>query len=416
MHTSTDGKAQGHLAAIAACAVRELRLIAGSYSILLVMMGGIFLYGLLYNYMYAPNLVRSVPLVVVDQSDTPLSRTYARLLDASPQVSVYGHTPDMPGARRLMKTDRVAGIVFLPEDFERRVGRGEQSVFLAFGSTSAFLDYAALEEAAAGAMQQLDERVRPEMAVFLPPAALYALAQVRAPEVVGTALYNPTEGYGSYLIPAVLVIILFQTLMMVIGMISGRERYDNSILFHARNGLDFARMADAVAGKSFIYCMLYALFALFLTGLLPHLFSIPHIGNAWDTVLLMIPYLLATCFFGLTGSLFFTDSESPILMIAFFSVGLIFLSGMSYPLELMPWYWRALHYAIPAPPAVLAYIQLNSMGATLSDVRTEYLTLWIQCAVYFVTACLAYRYNILRSLRRAAPARPAATHGDRSGE
>lgn len=57
-------------------------------------------------------------------------------------------------------------------------------------------------------------------------------------------------------------------------------------------------------------------------------------------IMLMIPFLLATSFFGLTASLFFTDSDAPLLMIAFFSVGLIFLSGVSYPIELMPWYWK----------------------------------------------------------------------------
>lgn len=41
--------------------------------------------------------------------------------------------------------------------------------------------------------------------------------------VEGTALYNYTEGYGSYLIPAVMVIIIFQTLLMVIGMVTGEE-------------------------------------------------------------------------------------------------------------------------------------------------------------------------------------------------
>ncbi len=369
------------------------------------MIGGIFVYGLLYNYMYAPNLIREAPVTVVDKSNTPLSRAYARLLDASPQVAVYSHAPDMPAAKTKMKTDRTVGIVFIPEDFESRVGRGEQSVFLAFGNTSAFLDFVALEEAAAGAMRELDGRVRPDMAVFLPPPALYAMSQTRAAEVVGTALYNPTEGYGSYLIPAVLIIIIFQTLLMVTGMIAGRERYEGTLLFHARNGIVFSRMADAVAGKTFAYCTLYAVFALFLVGLLPGLFSIPHIGSGWNTVMLFIPYLLATCFFGLTGSLFFADSESPILMITFFSVGLIFLSGISYPLELMPWYWRAFHFVIPAPPAVLAFIKLNSMDATMADIRTEYLTLWLQCAFYFVTACLVFRYNIRRAMGRRVPAR-----------
>jgi len=150
MKTSTE--TQGHLSAIATCAIREFRMIATSYSILLVMIGGIFVYGLLYNYMYAPNLIREAPVTVVDKSNTPLSRAYARLLDASPQVAVYSHAPDMPAAKTKMKTDRTVGIVFIPEDFESRVGRGEQSVFLAFGNTSAFLDFAALEEAGRGAL------------------------------------------------------------------------------------------------------------------------------------------------------------------------------------------------------------------------------------------------------------------------
>lgn len=403
----TSNNRESHLAAVSACVAREFRIIATSYSILLVMIGGIFVYGLLYNYMYAPNLIRDAPVVVVDASNTPLSREYARLLDASPQVAVYSHAPDMPAAKQMMKTRRTVGIVFLPSDFERRVGRGEQAVFLAFGNTSAFLDFAALEEAAAGSMTELDGRARPGMAVFLPLTALYAMSQVQTVEIVGTALYNPTEGYGSYLIPAVLIVIIFQTLMMVIGMISGRERYDNSILFHARNGLTFSRMIDVIAGKTFAYCTLYAVFALFLIGLLPRLFSIPDIGDGRNIVLLLVPYLLATCFFGLTGSLFFADSESPILMITFFSVGLIFLSGMSYPLELMPWYWQALHFVIPAPPAVLAYIKLNSMDASMNGIRTEYLTLWVQCAVYFFTACLAYRHNIRKALSRTGSV-PAA--------
>ena len=115
--------------------------------------------------------------------------------------------------------------------------------------------------------------------------------------------------------------------------------------------------------------------------------------------ILLIPFLLATSFFGLAASYFFTDSEAPLLMIAFFSVGLIFLSGVSYPLELMPWYWQMAHYIIPAAPATLAYVQLNSMGASIEQVGVEYVTLWVQCVVYFLLACWVYRRNILKASR-----------------
>ena len=100
---------------------------------------------------------------------------------------------------------------------------------------------------------------------------------------------------------------------------------------------------------------------------------------------------MATSFLGLAASRYFTDSEAPLLMIAFFSVGLIFLSGVSYPLELMSWYWRAAHYIFPAAPGTLAFVKLNSMGADMADIKPEYITLWIQVVVYFILSVWVYK-------------------------
>lgn len=377
--------------------IREFKTIATSYSILLVLIGGIFIYGLLYNYMYQPNLIRSAPIVIVDMSHSPLSREYTRLLEASPQVTIHSFSTDINSAEELMKKQETVGIIYIPQDFETRMGRGQQSVFLAMGNTSAFLNFASIQEATVGAMLELDARHRSDMVVFLPLTTLYAMSQSQTVNIVGSHLFNYTEGYGSYLIPAVLIVIIFQTLMMVIGMITGNERHEKSILYYEKNGFRFGNMALIILSKTFVYSMLYTVFAYFLIGLLPKIFSIPDIGNTGEIIMLLIPFFLASCFFGFTCSIFYTDSESPILMVAFFSVGLVFLSGISYPLELMPWYWQAVHYIIPAPSGVLAYIKVNSMGASLADIKTEYITLWIQCFVYFITACLAYRYNIKKA-------------------
>lgn len=379
----------------------EFKTIAGSYAILLVLMGGIFMYGLLYNYMYAPDLVRKVPVAVVDHSRSELSRRYIRLLGATPQVDIVTTAVGYPEAQDLMKSGQAAGILYLPDNFEERVSRGEQSVFIMYETTSAFLYYLAMQEASASSMLALNADYRPQMLVFLPRQAGAQLVSAQPIEVVGTALYNPTEGYGTYLIPSVLIVIIFQTLLMVIGMISGDERHSGSIVRFAGNPVDlsFGRMAQVVAGKTFVYGLLYAVFALFLLGLIPLMFGLPDIGSPLYVIMLMIPFLLSTSFFGLSASLFFTDSDAPLLMIAFFSVGLIFLSGVSYPMELMPWYWKLAHYLIPAAPATMAYVKLNSMGASMAEIQTEYITLWVQCAVYFVTACLVYRFNILKILK-----------------
>ena len=211
--------------------------------------------------------------------------------------------------------------------------------------------------------------------------------------VEGTALYNYTEGYGSYLIPAVMMIIIFQTLLMVIGMVTGEEYSSKGIRAYTPFGYGWGVAIRIVAGKTSVYCALYAIFAFFLLGLLPHFFSIPNIGNGLYIVLLLIPYFL-----GLAASRYFTDSEAPLLMIAFFSVGLIFLSGVSYPMELMPWYWKVAHYIFPAAPGTLAFVKLNSMGASMADIRPEYITLWIQALIYFTISIWVYKKKLESNL------------------
>lgn len=272
------------------------------------------------------------------------------------------------------------------------MARGETSVFVLYAATDAFLNFKGLQESSARVMLAVNDAHRMEGTVFLPPQGLLAVASSAPVSVSGTALYNYTEGYGSYLIPAVLIVIIFQTMLMVIAMLTGEEaeaRRKGIRLMRADSLKDTLRI---VGGRTFVYFMLYVVFSLFLLGLLPHLFSIPHIGSGGDIVTMMIPFLLGTSFLALAVSRWFTDSEAPLLMIAFFSVGYIFLSGVSYPLELMPWYWQTAHYLFPAGPAVLAFVKLNSMGGTLADVWPQMLTMWIQVLVYGTLALCTTRH------------------------
>lgn len=403
---------------------REFRVICSRYSILLVLSGGIFVYGLLYNYMYAPNVVRNAPVAVVDMSRTPLSRSYARLLDATPQAQVVTNNADLPAAKELMKQDDIVGIVYIPGDFDARVGRGEEAVYILYSTTTAFLYYASMQEASAGAMLAVNDDVRPGQVVFLPQEDIQPIVQTRTIDVAGTALYNYTDGYGTYLIPAVLMVVIFQTLIFVISMLSGKEREEardhplrkdgpvtgyeffvslgesrrEDVGKGRKNHLPMSLMASIVLGKTFTYLVFYAMFSVFLLGLLPLIFQLPHLARPWEIVALMIPYILATSFFGLACSVFFSDSDAPLLLAAFFSVGLIFLSGVSYPLELMPWYWQWTHYVIPAAPGTLAFVKINSMGATMAQISQQYILLWVQCVGYFILACWAYRYNMTKAM------------------
>ena len=294
-------------------------------------------------------------------------------------------------------------LFYIPSDFDARVGRGEEAIYIMYSTTTAFLYFASMQEASAGAMLAVNDDVRPEQVVFLPQDDIQSVVQTKSVDVVGTALYNYTDGYGTYLIPAVLMVVIFQTLIFVISMLSGKERETGDILmFAGPEGRDLSFLTYGIrSDRKIIYLFSLLCFILYLfVGASSFSFPIwPHLaysrgkncGHIYDTL------YSCTSFFGLACSLFFSDSDAPLLLVAFFSVGLIFLSGVSYPLELMPWYWQWIHYMVPAAPGTLAFVKINSMGASMSEISQQYIILWIQCAIYFVLACRAYRYNIKKA-------------------
>ena len=374
----------------------EYQSIIRSFSILLVMGGGVFVYGLLYNYMYSPNVLREVPIMVVDESHTTLSRHYIRLLDASPQVFVKEVVSNIPQALEQLKKGMTMGIIYLPKDFEAKLGRGEESVFVTYNTTLSFLIYEAMMEASSSAMLELDGSLRPDQVVFLNADVVQPVTNTRSIQVQGFALYNESGGYATYLIPSVLMVIIFQTMLIVISMLCGKENEQRMkpLLCVTHHDASWGMSVSIIIGKSVVYVGFYALFSIFLVGLLPLLFNLPHLASPILIIQILIPYLFATAFLGLSCKYLFKDSDAPLLLIAFFSVGLLFLSGISWPLELMPLPWRLLHCLIPAPVGILAFVKANSMGADMSDISMEMMLLWGHCIVYFGVACWVYQTSL----------------------
>ena len=369
---------------------KELWDIATSLSSVILIVGGMIAYGVLYNLLYHPNVVREAPIIVVDNSHTPLSRHFINLIDASPSAEVVGAVADMGEARATLARGEVEAILYLPHDISRRVRRGEQAVFVTLSSTATFLYYEATVEAIMEAMLALDEDEVLDMMWTLPTPVVAMLSGRESVEVVGNALFNPTKGYADYLIPVVFVIIIFQTMVMVTSMNSGGRKAAGITPLRGRR-VGFGGRITITLARSATYCTIYGALSLFLVGLLPRIFNLPHLASFGDMVALMTPFMLATSLFGQTFGRLFSDREAPIVLITFFSVGLIFIAGVSYPLELLPAVWHSVHYLFPAAPTALAFIELETMGSTLADVAPQLGVLWLQVVIYLLLATIPPR-------------------------
>ena len=375
----------------------EFKAIGTNIPILIVLILGNVGYGFLYNLLYNTNVYRDAPIAVVDMSQSDVSRHFIGYIDAAQQVEVIMKTQDFHEAKRKLLEREIVGFLYIPSDLKENIMRGKQTECLIYGSTLSFLDYLNISEAVNFSSLEINSELLPEMIKNLNMIDVLFLANDKAVDIVSEPLYNESEGYGTYLIPPVMVIIIFQTMMITMAMRMGNEvtmsksREVTELEYHS---ISKSLCLKIVLGKAITNVMIYIVFSIFFLGLLPLIFHLPHLGNYLDIVIMMIPYLFSSAFFCLCLSPFFTDADMPLFLIVFMSVPLVFLTGISYPLELMPWHWKLLHYVFPVAPATLAFVKLDCMGGDLTNIRPEMTTLWIQCAVYFVTAVFVWRRKI----------------------
>ncbi len=348
--------------------------------ILIVLILGNVGYGFLYNLLYNTNVYRNAPIAVIDMSQSDVSRRFTNYIDAAQQVDVVLITQNYYEAKQKLIENEIIGFLYIPSELKENVMRSEQTECIIYGSTLSFLDYLNISEAVNFASLEINSELLPDMLNSLNMVDLLFLANDKAVNIISEQLYNKSEGYGTYLIPPVMVIIIFQTMMIVVCM--------NEV--NSRRYLR-TRKYKVIFGKAFSYVLIYIVFSVFFLGLLPLIFHLPHLGNFLDIAIMMIPYLFASAFFALILSSFFTDAEMPLFFIVVMSVPLVFLTGISYPLELMPWHWKVFHFIIPVAPATMAFVKLDCMGAELIHIRPEMINLWSQCIVYYVIAILINR-------------------------
>lgn len=371
----------------------EFKIIGTNIPILIVLILGNVGYGFLYNLLYNNNVYKNAPIAVVDMSQSNLSRHFIDYIDATQQVDVVLKTEDFQQAKQMLLKRKIVGFIYIPSELKPEIMRGNQVECTIYGSTLSFLDYLNISESVNFASLEINSELIPEMIKNLNAVDVLFLANDKAINIVSEPLYNSSEGYGTYLIPPVLVIIIFQTMMITMAMRMGIENSS-----HKKSC--FQNPFKIVFGRAFANVMIYTVFSIFFLGLLPLIFHLPHLGNYLHIAIMMIPYLFASAFFCLTLASFFTDGDMPLFIIVFMSVPLVFLTGISYPLELMPWHWKIFHYTLPVAPATLAFVKLDCMGGDLTNIRPEMINLWIQCLVYYVVAVIIWNRKDERKIVR----------------
>lgn len=340
------------------------------------MLGATLFFSVFFPQPYLNEVVRDMPLVIIDQDGSTLSRELIRRIDAADAVAVARYAPDMSSARLLFMKREVHGIVVVPPQFERDLLAGRAAPIAAFSDGGYFLLNSVMSAALSNAARSLGAEVQAGRLTASGIDMTQALAVVEPLRVTTVPLFNPTGGYASFVLPAVFVLILQQTLLMGIGNLKAGRR--------SAGGL--STFADAL-----VYVGLYSLWAGVVLVLLPWIYRLPRIGDVAVMYAVVVPFLAAVTAMGIAVARLIPTKEGVIFFLVVLGMPLFFLSGVSWPAEAMPRLLHALAFAVPSTTAVPALVRVNQMGADLQSVEAAILTQLALCFVYSTLAVMIDR-------------------------
>lgn len=380
---------------------REFKLVLHDPGIILFLLFLPLAYPVIYSLIYNPELVKEVPLVVVDHDRTPLSRELVRNIDACDEGWVKGYAADMGEAKRAMDSHKVFAILEIPSGFSKKVGRTEQANAVLYSDMTLLLRYRGFLMATTDVMMEMGSKLMTQdINTVAPLASTIAVNDLLPIEYI--PMGNIRSGFDSFIMPGVLILILHQCIVLAIGMAGGARREKASLIGY--NPHNNARsVAGTMLGQILCYFTMLVLPVIFLIHYVPLIFRFPMEGSFFEEFAYLLPMSLGAFGIGFVFQAFVTERESVFVSWVVTSVVFLLLSGLIWPHYDMIGIWRWLADALPSTWGVTGFIKMAANGASLSQLSHDYVALWILAAVWLLLGYLTQRFIVLPSIYGRKP-------------
>ena len=339
-------------------------------------------YGVFYPQPYRTEILRDVPIAVVDNDLSGFSLQIVEALDASGSVKVAARTDSLVNAKRALDRGKVFAIVGIPPGAHRDVLKGNTVPLPVYVDATYLFLYKSAASGIADAIGSVVSSLAAGGARIDGSLAKAALASTSPADILLQPVFNPVGGYASYVVPAAFVLILQQTLLMGSAVLTG--------LALATPG---ARIVTTVVARAIAHVSLTFPALLLYLIVLPRMYGFPTLGRPDELLVLAVPFILATSLLGQAVGARFKNAETPMLLFIALSIPAFFLVGFAWPREAIPASVLAAGSILPSEFAIDGLVSINQTGAGLRELHRDWGGLWSLTGVYLVLAVLSARFR-----------------------
>ncbi len=367
----------------------EFRQIFSDSGVLLIFLVAGLAYPLLYNLVYLNGILSDTPVAVVDNCDSQDSHRLIREIDATREVEVAAKCVNMAEAEKMMQERKVNGIIYFPSDFTEKLARNETATFSVYADMSSFLYYKNALMATNFVMLHEVGKIQMQRYSSLGMTEQSALQTVKPLGYEENNPYNRAFNYSFFLISAILMIIIQQTLFYGMSLLVGTARERNRSFASLPDRLEGHGVGRVVLGRGGAYWLLYLAVGMYIVFIVPSIFGIPQRGEFHDVLALVVFFITDCVFFSMTWSTLITRRESVFLLFLAMSPVALFLTGCSWPTIAFPEFWRWFSYIFPSTFGAQGFINLSTAGGDMGAADVQMKAMILQTIIYFFLSCAA---------------------------
>jgi ABC-2 type transport system permease protein len=355
----------------------EWRRVLGMRSAFSLLFLAPLIYGIYYPQPYLNQILRKLPISVVDNDLSDLSHQIVETLDASGALSVVVRARTLADAHAAIDRGEAFAAVEIPPGAERDMLKGITVHIPIYADATYLFMFRSTASGVATAIGNLTSELVSRGARSDGSLVKAKLASSSPADVLLQPIFNPVGGYASYVVPAAFILILQQTLLIGAGMLTGTAL--------ARGGSALA----GVLGRGFAHLTIYLPALALYVIVLPRIYGFSTLGHLPQILALAAVFLLATSFLGQAVGAWFTRPENATILLLATSLPQFFMAGFAWPREAIPDVALAFGRLFPADSAIDGLVRINQLGASIWEVAHDWLALWCLMIGYFVLAVIS---------------------------
>lgn len=345
--------------------LREAALVAGDHSLLLTLLIAPLLYAFFYGSIYSYKAEEEVPITVVDEDRTGLSRTLIQQINNTQMVHVTAVTT-LEAAKESMYYGHTQGFLYIQRGMEKKVLSLQQANMVLALNAARFLPSSDV----LGAITEVGLTVGAGVRLQYLQKQEGMNTEISGREVMAVKpdarpLFNNRTDYGTFLLPGLLAMILQQTLLLGLAGGTAAERQRNT--FPAWMQAAGNNLSKALWGKGLFYFILFSCYAFFFLTVNFGVLELTLLGSAWELALVTALFLLSLIPMGIFTGLLFRSQLLCTQLLAFSTYPIFLITGYTWPIQQLPEGLKAAGSLLPITPFLSLYQGIVQQGAHIGD-------------------------------------------------